>query len=106
MDSLDVKLLPDGIMPRLAVTVATGAGVNLLQGGFAPKTQYSGLFEPWKYAAMFLLALGVSGLAAKATSYYQVSHQEAELNRQFQDEYQQIFPGAPEVLDPRAAVRS
>ena len=36
LDSVDVKLLPDGVMPRLAVTVATGAGINQLQGQYAP----------------------------------------------------------------------
>jgi general secretion pathway protein L len=106
MDSLDVKLLPDGAMPRLAVTVASGAGVNLLQGEFARKTEYSGLLQPWKYAALLLLGLAVTGVGAKAASYYSLTQQAAELNEQFQSEYQQLFPGASEVLDPRAAVSS
>jgi type II secretory pathway component PulL len=53
-----------------------------------------------------LLALGLSGFAARGASYYQLLQQESSLNEQFQAEYQAIFPGAGEVLDPRAAVAS
>lgn len=106
LDSLDVKLLPDGIMPRLAVTVATGAGINLLQGSFAKKAEYSGYFKPWKYAAMLLLALAVTMFTVRGAEYFQLSRQEVALNEQFQNEYRSIFPGAPQQPDPRAAVAS
>jgi general secretion pathway protein L len=104
MESLDVNLLPDGIMPRLAVTVATGAGVNLLQGEFGAKTEYAGLLRPWRYAAILLLALGVVGIGAKATDYYVLKRQEADLRQQFEAEYRQIAPGATAVQDPARLV--
>lgn len=106
MESVDVNLLPDGVMPRLAVTVATGAGVNLLQGDFGAKAEYSGLFRPWRYAAILLLALGLVGIAAKATDYYLLSRQEAELKQQFEAEYRQIAPDAAAVEDPARLVAS
>ncbi|MGI9261855.1 MAG: type II secretion system protein GspL [Woeseiaceae bacterium] len=106
LDSVDVKLLADGVMPRLAVTVATGAGINLLQGQYAPKKEYSGLFKPWKTAAMLLLAFALVGLGAKAADYYLLTRQEAELRQMFNAEYQQMLPGAPEVDDPAAVVES
>ncbi len=105
-DSVDVKLLPDGVMPRLAVTVATGSGINLLQGQYAPKKEYSGLFKPWKTAAMLLLAFALVGLGAKAADYYLLTRQEAELRQMFNAEYQQMLPGAPEIDDPAAVVDS
>jgi len=40
LDSVDVKLLSDGIIPRLAATVATGAGINMLQGPYGLKKEY------------------------------------------------------------------
>ena len=40
LHSVDINLLPDGALPRLAVTVASGAGVNLLQGRYGPKADY------------------------------------------------------------------
>ena len=106
LESVDVNLLPDGVMPRLAVTVATGAGVNLLQGEFGRKTEYAGLFQPWKYAAMLLLALFVVTIAGKAASHYSLSRQEAAYRQQFNEEYQQTAPGAPEVEDPASVVAS
>lgn len=106
LESLDVNLLPDGVMPRLAVTVATGAGINLLQGDFAVKSEYSGLLRPWKYAAILLLGLIGIGLLAKATDYYSLKRQETALRAQFQDEYRTIAPDAAEVRDPSAVVAS
>ena len=106
LDSVDVKLLPDGVMPRLAVTVATGAGINLLQGQYAAKKEYSGLLRPWKNAAMLALAFAVVGIGGKALDYYVLSRQEAELRQTFNTEYQQMRPGAPETDNPVAAVDS
>lgn len=106
LDSLDVKLLPDGVMPRLAVTVATGAGINLLQNTYAPKKEYSGHFRPWKYVAMLLVSFVLVGIAAKAADIYLLSKQEAELKQVFNTEYQQMRPGAPETDDPIAVIDS
>jgi general secretion pathway protein L len=106
LDSVDVKFLPDGATPRLAVTVATGAGINLLQGQYAPRKEYSGLFRPWKYAAMLAVAFGLIGIGAKALDYYLLSQQEAELKQTFNAEYRQMLPGAPEVNDPAAVIES
>ncbi|MFQ5982729.1 MAG: type II secretion system protein GspL, partial [Woeseiaceae bacterium] len=106
MESVDVNLLADGVMPRLAVTVATGAGVNLLQGDFGKQTEYAGLFMPWRYAAITLLVLGLVGITAKATDYYLLKREEAELKQQFEAEYRQIAPGAAAVADPKSVVDS
>lgn len=106
LDSVDLKLLPDGVMPRLAVTVATGAGVNLLQGPYAPRKEYSGVFRPWKYAAMLAVAFVLVGVGAKALDYFLMSRQEAELKALFNAEYRQMLPGAPETDDPVAVIES
>ena len=106
LDSVDVKLLSDGIIPRLAATVATGAGINMLQGPYGLKKEYSGLFKPWKYAAMLLLALVLVGVAAKATDYYLLTKQESELRQLFNTEYQQALPGVPETDDPVRVIES
>ena len=105
-DSLDIKVLPDGILPRLAVTVATGNGVNLLQGEFGAKTEYANLFQPWKAAAILLLVLSVTMLAAKTVDYYKLRNLESQLQERFLAEYRQIVPGATEVRDPVSAVSS
>jgi general secretion pathway protein L len=106
LDSVDVKLLADGIMPRLAVTVATGAGVNLLQGVYGVKKEYSGMFRPWKYAAILLLVFGALGIASKTTDYFLLLREEAGLKQQFNEEYRQMLPGAPETDDPARVIQS
>lgn len=106
LDSIDVKLLPDGVMPRLAVTVATGAGVNLLQGDYARKKEYAGLFRPWNYAAILLLAFALVGIGAKTADLYLLTKQETELQQAFNQEYRQMLPGAPETDNPIAVIES
>jgi general secretion pathway protein L len=106
LDSIDVKILPDGVTPRLAVTVGTGAGINLLQGRYAARRQYSGLIRPWRHAAALLVAFTLIGLGAKAVDYYRLSNQEADLRQMFNTEYQQIIPGAPETDDPSRVIES
>ncbi len=105
--SVDVNQLPDGALPRLAVTVASGAGINLLQGGFGPKTEFADAFRPWRFAAMFLLALGALGIVAKATDYYRLSVERDALQAQFADEYRRVRPNdTREVLDSTGTVNS
>lgn len=99
LESLDVNLLPDGVMPRLAVTVASGAGINLLQGAYADKTEYAGHFRRWKVAASLLLALVGVGVLAKAANLYLLDRQEAALREQFVAEYREAVPGASDVQD-------
>jgi len=107
LSSVDVKLLPDGVLPRLAVTVASGAGINLLQGPFGVRTQAITLLRPWRYAAIFLLALGVVGLVTKGADYYRLSNEQAALKAQFIAEYQRLRPGdTRDVVDPMAIVTS
>ena len=106
MESINVSLLPDGVIPRLAATVASGAGVNLLQGDFGLRAEYSGMFKPWRNAAILLLALGVIGIAAKSTDVFVLKRQEAELKQQFETEYREISPGAASVSDPIRLVAS
>jgi general secretion pathway protein L len=106
LESLDINLLPDGVMPRLAVTVATGAGINLLQGEFADRMEYAGIVRRWRLAAMLLLGLVAAGILAKATDLYLLNRQAAALKEQFHVEYRKIAPGAVDVQDPAAVVAS
>jgi general secretion pathway protein L len=105
-DSLDVKLLPDGRLPRLAVTVGAGAGVNLLQGAYGPRTEYAGYFRPWRSAAVVLLALAVIATGGKAVSGWQLDREEARLQERFLAEYREIAPGASDIRDPVAVISS
>ena len=107
MHSVDVNILPDGVMPKLAVAVAAGHGVNLLQGSYGKKTEYGVLLRPWKIAASLLLALAFVGMTMKGVSHYQLANERDALQAQFTAEYQQIRPDdTREVADPAAIVDS
>jgi len=105
LTSVDITLLPDGVLPRLAVTVAAGRGVNLLQGRFGAKTDYKVLLEPWKYAAGLVLVLLLVGFAGKGVDYVRLAREQAALQDQFVAEYRQIRPDDQrEIVDPARIV--
>ncbi len=107
LHSVDIKLLREGALPRLAVTVAAGNGVNLLQGKYGPKADYGSWLRPWSKAAMLLLGLVIVGFVGKGVDYYRLSQEEAALKSQFNTEFREIQPGdTREVLDPVGAVNS
>ena len=107
LDSVDINLLPDGILPRLAVTVASGAGINLLQGEFGEQTAVGELFRPWRYAAALLLGLVLFGIIGKSVDNYRLGLEEAALRDQFITEYRQIRPDdTRDVVDPLGMVNS
>jgi general secretion pathway protein L len=107
LHSVDINILPDGVLPKLAVTVAAGHGVNLMQGQYGKRTDYASLFGPWKAAAIMLLTLGIMALALKGLSYYQLQQDELALRAQFNAEYHLIRPNETrEIVDPVATVIS
>ncbi len=107
MASVDINLLPDGVLPRLAVTVAAGHGVNLLQGLFGTKMEYATVFRPWRHAAALLLALVLVGFGSKAVDYYRLAQEQTALKDQFTQEYRQIRPDdTREIVDPVSIVNS
>ena len=107
LPGLEVRLLPDGALPRLAVTVASGAGVNLLQGAYGARTEYRQMFQPWRSAAILLLALAVMLLAGKGVDYYRLTQEHTQLKSQFTDLYRQIRPNdSREIVDPVGTVSS
>ena len=105
--SVDIHLLPDGVLPRLAITVGAGAGVNLLQGAYGAKTDMTAAFRPWRYVAILLVALGVVGLAGKAVDNVRLKQDRAALQEQFAQEYREIRPNdTQKIVDPMATVNS
>ena len=107
LHSVDINLLPDGALPRLAVTVASGQGVNLLQGQYGPKADYGSWLRPWSKAAMLLLAFLIVGFAGKGVDYYRLTQEEAALREQFAEAYAVFRPGDTGVIaDPLQRVES
>lgn len=107
LSSVDINILPDGALPRLAVTVASGNGVDLLQGSYGAKADYTAQLKPWRKVAVLVLGLVIVGFAVKGVSLYRLGNEEVALQAQFTEEYRQIRPSdTREVMDPVSAVRS
>ena len=105
--SVDLNLLPDGVLPRLAVTVASGHGINLLQGRYGIKAAVGELFKPWRFAAALLVTFGIVGIVTKGVDYYRLAQEESALKAQFTEIYREIRPqDTREILDPIATVDS
>jgi type II secretion system protein L len=107
MHSGDVTVLTEGVLPKLATTIATGRGINLLQGIYGKKIEYGALFRPWKIAAMLLLGLTLISVAGKGIDYLNLQEELDGLKTQFVAEYQLIRPDdSREIVDPQATVNS
>ncbi len=101
LDSVDVNVMPDGVLPRLAATVAAGAGINLLQGPYGKRTEVAAVLRPWRFAAGLLLGVVLLGLVGKGVDYVRLARQEAALQTQFVELYQTMRPGDTRIpADP------
>jgi general secretion pathway protein L len=102
--SLQLKLLPDGPLPLLAANIVQHAGVNLLQGRYQAKRKLNVSFAPWRYAAVLALVFFAAHLGLKTWQYFHYRSQEARLDGEIGQVYQQLMPGAP-LPDASAARR-
>ena len=97
LDSLDTKLLPDGALPRLAATVSTARGVNLLQGSFAPERRSSESLRPWRMAAALfgvVIALAVIG---KVADYFALQREQQRLAVELEEQWRRTVPWVSEM---------
>jgi general secretion pathway protein L len=102
--SLQLKLLPDGPLPLLAANVVKDGGVNLLQGRYQANRKLQLSFAPWRYAAVLALVFLASHIGLKSWQYFHYKSQEARVDDQIGQLYQQLMPGAP-LPDASAARR-
>jgi general secretion pathway protein L len=92
--SLDVKALDGGSLPRLAATLVFRPGANLLQGQYAPKSDYMGMLRPWRFAAaVFLAWVGVT-VGAQVAEYFTLRNSDAALTSEMTAICTQAFGSA------------
>jgi general secretion pathway protein L len=78
--SADVKVLNDGVFPHLAATLAQRTGTNLLQGAYAPKSNWLAMLKPWRLAASLAAASAALALVLQGAEYWQLSRADAALS--------------------------
>jgi general secretion pathway protein L len=102
--TLQVKLLPDGPLPLLAAQAVGGAGVNLLQGTFAPQSSLRTRMREWRLPAALAAAVVLVFVGSHAALWWQQSRAERALDAQIAEIFAQALPGQP-VVDVRAQMQ-
>lgn len=102
MTDVQIKLLPDGVLPLLALQAArqvdiNQGGINLLQGVYTPRTNLGNSLRPWRYAAGLLAGLFVAHVAVKGIELIRLGKQESALDQQITQTWSQGIPGAAPV---------
>ena len=97
LDSLDTKLLPDGALPRLAATVSTARGINLLQGDFAPKRRTSETLRPWRMAAALFGVVIALSLVGNVAEYFALKREQQRLAVELDEQWRRSLPWAGEL---------
>jgi general secretion pathway protein L len=102
--TLQVKLLPDGPLPLLATQAANDAGVNLLQGPYAPRSSLRTRMREWRLPAALAAAVVLVFVGSHAALWWKQSRAERALDAQIAEIFAQALPGQP-VVDPRAQMQ-
>ena len=102
--TLQVKLLPDGPLPLLATQAVSGAGVNLLQGPYAPRSSLRTRMREWRLPAALAAAVVLVFVGSHAALWWKQSRAERALDAQIAEIFAQALPGQP-VVDPRAQMQ-
>ncbi len=77
--SVDVKILGD-VFPYLAATLAQRPGTNLLQGAYAPKSNWLAMAKPWRLAATLAAVAVVLGLVLQGAEYWRLRRADGALS--------------------------
>jgi general secretion pathway protein L len=101
--TLQVKLLPDGILPLLAAQLPTARPVNLLQGDYAPPSSFGSQLKVWRLPAGLAAATLLVFVGAQGFKLWQLRKAEKQLDAEIAQTFNSILPGQP-LVDPRAQV--
>ncbi len=91
LPNVDVKVLADDVLHRLGATLLFQPGANLLQGRYAPKSNWVELLRPWRAAAGLLLALGLVSVAAQGIEFLQLEREDRALTSQLAQACEENF---------------
>ena len=78
--SVEIKVAANGVFPHLAATLAQRSGTNLLQGVYAPRSNWLAFVQPWRLAASLLIATLVLSLLAQGALYWQLRRADQALS--------------------------
>ena len=106
IESLDIKVLPDGALPRMASQSAVDPGINLLQGDYARRSDLAAYWPAWKTSAILLACLLVTLVGSKIMEIRSLNQQTETLDAEIEQAFRYTFPDVKEIRDPRALLES
>ncbi len=102
VDTLQVKLLPDGPLPLLAAQVAAASpAVNLAQGEYKPPSAIGGRLREWRLPIGLAAAVVLVFLVNQGWSLWKLSRLDKQLDAEIAEIFAQVLPGQP-IVDARA----
>jgi general secretion pathway protein L len=101
LDTLQVKLMPDGALPLLAAQALGAAPVNLAQGPYAPPSAIGNRLRAWRLPLSLAAAVLLAFVAQQGFAIWQLSRIEKQLDAEIAEVFSQALPGQP-IVDARA----
>lgn len=89
--TVDVNVLADGLLPRLAATFVVEPGSNLLQGPYRVKSNWNELLRPWRTPAVLVGALFVAAALVQAGLFLSLSREDDALTALLESNCQAAF---------------
>ena len=89
-ESAEAKVAVDGLFAHFAATLAQRPGTNLLQGPYAPKSNWLELARPWRVAASLLGVVFVLGIILQAAEYWSLRRADNDLGARLTTACQQV----------------
>jgi general secretion pathway protein L len=99
--SIKVQLLPDGALPLLAQQAVTTAPLNLLQGRYARKSQWTDAWRAWRLAAILAGCLIGLNLLGKGVQIWRLGSVEKQLDVSIEQVFREAMPGEQNAVDAR-----
>ncbi len=100
VESLEVRRLPDGALLRLAASIVTQPGINLLQGDFASRSSAASYWPRWRLAAALLAALAVTLVLVAGADTWRLKRESAALQAELRQAAGYTFPGVEVDVGP------
>ncbi|NIW24493.1 MAG: hypothetical protein GWN29_07950, partial [Gammaproteobacteria bacterium] len=89
--TVDVNVLADGLLPRLAATFVAEPGSNLLQGPYRPQSNWTELLQPWRRPAILVGGLFATVALVQVGLYFSLSREDSALTAMLESGCQAAF---------------
>jgi general secretion pathway protein L len=106
LGSVEIQLLQDGALPHLASKAIREPGINLLQGGYAPRTGMEKLWRPWRVAAILLITLIAVSIGRNVAELVRLSKMDSELDAAMDTVFREAMPDVQRIVNHKRQMES